>query len=66
MYSAKPKASGMPIHAGMLLDLQMAIANRIVPAARKRSPGIKNTITSPKRTEFTRERRAGLFSFIAS
>jgi len=55
MYNAKPMASGIPIHVGRLLDPQMAIANRIVPAARKRSPGMKNTTPSPKRTEFMRE-----------
>jgi len=34
MYNAKPMASGIPIHVGRLHDPQMAIANRIVPAAR--------------------------------
>jgi hypothetical protein len=56
----------MPIHVRRLLDFQIAIANRIVPAARKSRPGMKNTIASPKQTEFTREGREGFFSLIAS
>jgi hypothetical protein len=47
MYNAKPMACGMPVHVRRLLDLQMAIANRIVAAARKRNPGIKKTTPSP-------------------
>ena len=64
-YSVKPTARGIPIHLTNLPDLRMAIANKIVPAARSASPGRKNTSPSCKRIEFTSERRAGFFSLMA-
>ena len=58
---------GMPLHLFRMPDLQIAIADRIVPIAIARRPNPKNQMPSPNRIEFVRiTSRSTLFCLTAS